>query len=588
MPSIVTVLRLLRFLGGSWRRVAVSVCVGAATIASGVGIMGASSWLISAAALHPALAELQVAIVGVRFFGISRGIFRYLERLISHDITFRLLSRLRVWFYAALEPLAPARLMQYRSGDLLSRVVADVEALEGFYVRVVSPALVALIASLGSVVFLGQFDQRLGWALLAFLAATGLAAPLLAQALGRRPGQELVACRASLYAKLVDGIQGLADLLAFGHAADWQAQVSRIGRSYGVAEQRLARITGFHSGLAGLLRDLGMWTVLTLAIIDVNAGMIPGELLAALTMIALASFEAVAPLPLAAQMLGEITASARRLFAVVDVEPEVAEREGPGLGGDRSAHIEFSHLSFAYPGSREPALAEIDFSLSQGKTIAVVGPSGSGKTTLLNVLMRFWEYHQGDIRLSGRSLKSYAPDEVRARMALVPQRPHFFNASVGDNLRLARPEASQTEMELAARQAQIHEFIVGLPHGYDTLIGERGLRLSGGERQRLAIARALLKDAPILILDEPTANLDPLTEGQVMQVIFSLMGGTTRDGYRRGILLITHRLVGLRHVDEVIVMDRGRIAERGTEPELLRAGNLYLRLLDLQNRVLAE
>ena len=580
------IFRLLRFLDGSWGQIAVSVLIGMATILSSIGLIGVSSWLISAAALHPSVAELQVAIVGVRFFGISRGVFRYLERLVSHNITFRLLSRLRTWFFQAIEPLAPARLMQHHSGDLLSRVITDVNTLENFYIRVVSPLIVAALISLGCAAYLGHFDPRMGWVLLAFLVGLGIGVPLLAHLISRKPGCELVACRASLHAQLVDGVQGLADLLAFGRAADRNNQIVQMGRAYGQVQQRMARITGFHSGLSLLLANLGMWTVLILGINAVSAGAIPGVMLGALTLIALVSFEAVQPLPLAAQMLGETSESARKLFELVDVEPEIPEPEGQLTTRGLPANIEFSNLSFTYPGTREPALKNISFDLPEGRTVAIVGPSGAGKSTLMNLLLRFWDFRTGEIRFGGHSLRIFPPDDLRAQIAVVSQRSYFFNASLRENLILGHPNASQAEIETAAQQAQIHEFITALPKGYDTYIGEQGLRLSGGERQRLAIARALLKNSPILVLDEPTDNLDPITAGQVLETLFSVARRTTRDLQSRSTLLITHRLVGLENVDEIIVLDSGQIIERGSQADLLRANGFYAHLYGLQNRIL--
>lgn len=579
------VLRLLSFLKGSWTGVFFSILIGAATIASSIGLLGTSAWLISAAALHPSIAELQVAIVGVRFFGISRGVFRYLERLISHNITFRLLSRVRTWFYQAVEPLAPARLIKYKSGDLLSRVVADVNSLDDFYVRLVSPVIVAVIISFGTTIYLGRYDPRMGWALLTFLVLHGVGIPLISGLLSHKPGHQLVAYRADLQAQLVEGVQGLAELLVFGRAADHRSRIRRLGRDYGQSERRMAWIAGFHSAVSISLINLGMLSVLILGIDNVTSGRFPGVVLAALTMMALASFEAVTPLPMAVQMLGTITESARRLFAIVDADPEVTDRETSIAVARSASELEFANLSFAYPGSQVPALENIKFSLSPGQSLAIVGPSGAGKSTLLNLLLRFWEYHSGDILLGGVSLHDHASDDVRAHLAVIPQRAYFFNASVRENLNLARADANQSEIELAARQAQIHEFIVRLPKGYDTQIGERGLRLSGGERQRLAIARALLKDSPIVILDEPTADLDPITERKVLENIFHWMRGKTRHGHRRSTMLITHRLVGLENVDEIIVLEGGKIIERGKEAELLKADGLYCHLFDLQEGI---
>ena len=578
-------LRLLTYLKGSWGLVTFSVLIGAATVASSIGLLGTSSWLISAAALHPSIADLQIAIVGVRFFGISRGIFRYLERLTSHDVTFRLLSRLRTWFYTVIEPLAPARLIHFHSGDLLSRIVADVDALEDFYIRVVSPTIIAVIISLGTTIYLGQFDPHLGWTLLAFLIALGVGVPILIDILSRKPGRELVVYRTNLQTLLIEGVQGLADLLAFGRAVDHQAEIVKAGQEYSQIQQLMAAISGFHSGLGVLLTNLGMLVVLIIGINDVVSGTIPGVMLAALTMMTLVSFEAVMPLPLAAQMLGKTFASAQRLFTIVDIEPDVVDRGEKKVQGVFSTEIEFSDLSFTYPGSQEPALKTIKARLSVGESLAIVGPSGAGKSTLMNLLLRFWEYQEGDIFLGGQSLRDFESDEVRSLIAVIPQRPYFFHASVRANLSLARADASESEIEYAARQAHIHEFITRLPRDYDTTMGEHGLRLSGGERQRLAIARAILKDAPIVIYDEPTANLDPFTEEKLLETIFQLMGGTTRDGFSRSTMLITHRLLGLENMDEIIVLDRGEIVERGTQTELLQRDGLYRGLHDLQNRM---
>jgi ABC-type multidrug transport system fused ATPase/permease subunit len=269
------------------------------------------------------------------------------------------------------------------------------------------------------------------------------------------------------------------------------------------------------------------------------------------------------------------------LFEVVDIEPVAKDDRHSATTGSRSSSIELSNITFSYPNQNIPALQDLSFSVPAGKAIAIVGPSGAGKSTVANLLLRFWDYKSGEISLGGESLKALNQEEVRKRCALVSQNSYFFNTSIRENLRLARPSLSQEEMESAARAAQIHDFISSLPKGYDTFIGEQGLRLSGGERQRLAIARVLLKDAPILILDEPTANLDLITEKQLLYTLFAVMRERTS-------LLITHRLVGLENVDEILVMEDGRVNQRGRHHELLAAGGLYRRLWDLQNQIPAE
>ena len=343
----------------------------------------------------------------------------------------------------------------------------------------------------------------------------------------------------------------------------------------------MARINGVHSALGTLFTHLGVWLVLLLVIPEVTAGNINGVMLGTFALMTLASFEAVTPLPLAAQMWNASREAAKRLFEVVDAEPAVRETGEKGLEILPSTDLQFSNFSFTYPNQITPALQNISFTVPDAKSIAIVGPSGAGKSTLANVLLRFWEYESGEIRLGGESLKTLSQDEVRKRIALVSQNSYFFNTTIRENLRLARRSVSPEEIEVAARAAQIHEFIMNLPKGYDTLIGEQGLRLSGGERQRLAIARALLKDSPVLILDEPTANLDPQTEKNVLDTLFEAMRDKTS-------LLITHRLVGLENVDKVLVLNNGQIVEQGTHAELLTHRGLYRRLWDLQNQILSD
>ncbi|HSB02900.1 MAG TPA: thiol reductant ABC exporter subunit CydC, partial [Anaerolineales bacterium] len=573
--------RLLSFLNGSWGWVALSVLLSSLTIGSSVALIGTSAWLISTAALHPSVADLGVSVVGVRFFGISRGVFRYLERLVSHNVTFRLLARLRVWFYEKLEPLAPARLMEFKSGDLLARVIGDVETLENFYVRVISPSLTAILVGLGVALFFVSYYPPIALVLVGFFLALGLVLPLLSQLASRIPGQRLVTQRADIQSQLVDGIQGLADLLAFGGGKRRLEQIASTGAAYGATQRQMARSSGFHSALGALLTNLGLWLVLFLVIPQVTAGNIKGVMLGTFALMTLASFEAVTPLPLAAQMWNASRAAAKRLFEVVEAEPGVKENREEKVESSVSANLQFTDLSFAYPSQNMPALQNITFTIPAGRSVAIVGPSGAGKSTLAHLLLRFWDYEGGDIALGGVSLKALDQDQVRERFALVSQNSYFFNTTIRENLRLARRSVRSEEMEAAASLAQIHNFIMSLPRGYDTLIGEQGLRLSGGERQRLAIARALLKEADILIFDEPTANLDPQTEKQVLETLFETMPGKTS-------LLITHRLVGLENVDEILVMDAGRIVERGTHAELLRRAGLYRRLWDLQNQILSD
>jgi len=571
-------LRLLRLLSPYSGLVALSVLFGFATIGSSIGLMATSAYLLSAAALHPSIAELQVAIVGVRFFGIARGLFRYLERYVSHQVTFHLLGRLRVTFYAALEPLAPARLMGARSGDLLARILGDIESLEGFYVRAVAPPLAAVLIGLAASAYLGSFQPVFGLALVGMLLLGGAGLPLVLRLLGQGPGRRWVQARSTLNARVVDGVRGLADLLVYGGRKYYVEMLAEADRSLVAVQDQQAALNAFQAAAGSLLANLALWVLLALAIPLVRLGELEPVFLAGIVLAALASFEAVQPLPLAAQHLESNLEAARRLYQVVDTCPEVTEpAESLPLSEDRPPEVSVRRLSFRYPSTPTAsyALKDVSFDLPAGKRLAIVGPSGAGKSTLVHLFLRFWEIQEGEILLNGQALGRYASETIRSRMAVVAQNTYLFHASLRENLLIARPEASEVELRRAIEQAHLSDFVAALPQGLDTWVGERGLRLSGGERQRLAIARALLRDAPILILDEAIAHLDSFSEEAVQSALDGLMQG-------RSSLTITHRLDRLEHMDEILVLDCGRVVERGAHRDLLAAGGLYWRMWELE------
>jgi len=556
------------------------VLLGVLTIGSSIGLMGTSAWLISTAALHPSIATLQVAIVGVRFFGILRGISRYFERLVSHSVTFKVLTELRVWFYKSLVPLAPARLLNYRSGDLLSRIISDIKSLEDFYVRSAAPPLVALAIGLGTSLFLGRYHPIFGILLGGFFFLSGFILPLLVRILARETGEKLVSERSLLTEGLVNFIQGLPDLIVYGQSEEKQNQLENINQRYNTAQLRLARISGLNEGLMILLSNLAMWLALIAAIPLIQDGEIAGVMLAALALLTLTSFEAVLPLPQAMETLSSSLKAGSRLFEVVDTGPVVVDPVNP-ISFPSHFSLEGENLSFFYPGSRQPALDEISFHLRQGETLAIVGPSGGGKSTLTNLLLRFWGDYQGKLLLGKEKipLSSLAQEALRRQISVVSQNGYLFHDTIQANIALGNPDAGDEEIITAARKARIHDLIHSLPDGYLTTIGERGQRLSAGERQRILIARAVLKDAPVFLLDEPTANLDPLTEREVLDTLFEILKNKTA-------LLVTHRLVGLSRVDQILVLSQGQIVERGTESELLSKDSLYRVMWSHQNRIL--
>lgn len=538
---------------GWW--IAAGILLGFATIGSSVGLMAVSAYLISKAAIATDVSQLSLAIAGVRLFALSRAALRYGERYVTHLATFRILTGLRVWFYRAIEPLAPARLQGTRSGDLLARIVADIETLENFYIRVVTPPLVAVLTTALAAAILGRFSLALAAALVIFLALTGVALPLASRWLSRQPAGDAVLARAELNASLADQIQGMADMLACGQEAAFQARTLQIDRQLSHLHGRLAAIRGMGNGLAALFTSLAALTILMLAIPLVVEGQIDGVFLALLPLTAIASFEAVQPLSQAFQMLESSQAAARRLFELIDAPPAVTDpasppaREGRGEQG-----LCVRELSFRYAADEPLALNRVSFDLPAGGRLGIVGASGAGKSSLVNLLLRFWDYEQGSIRLDGVELRDLPADQARAQIGVVAQQTHLFNTSIRDNLLLANPEADDEEMVAACQLAQIHQFVAGLPEGYDTLVGENGVKLSGGERQRIAIARAILKGAPLLILDEATAHLDTLTEALVWEGLEQFMAGRT-------VLVISHQPAAMAHVDQIIRLEEGQLVD---------------------------
>jgi thiol reductant ABC exporter CydC subunit len=406
------------------------------------------------------------------------------------------------------------------------------------------------------------------------LAVGATAFPWLAGRLAAAPGRRLASLRGELAARLVDGLQGLPDVLAFGREADFAAAVGAVSREAVGEQQRLTRTSALGGALAGLGADLTAVAVLSVAIPAVRAGHLDGVHLAVVALLTLAAFEAVAGLPAAWSGLALARESARRIFEATDQAPAVVEPAGPGPSGTPLA-LEVRDLGFAYPGEPRLALDGVSLRLEPGRRVAVVGPSGSGKSTLVHLLLRFWDVSPGSLLLDGEDARGWPSDRVRAAIAFAAQRAHLFTGTLRENLVLAAPGASESQLRAALAAARLGDLVARLPEGLETWIGEQGLQLSGGERQRLALARALLKPAPFLLLDEPTAHLDALTERGVMREI-------VRAGGARATLLVTHRLVGLDDFDEVIVLDRGRVVERGRAGSLAGAGGSFARLRALQ------
>jgi ATP-binding cassette subfamily C protein CydC len=572
--------RLLAFLRPFWGWVVLSVILSAATVFAGIGLLGTSADLIARAALQPGVAALQVSIVGVRFFGISRAVLRYLERLVSHSVNFRLLAQLRVWFYKRLEPLSPARLQDYRSGDVLQRAIGDIETLENFYVRVLAPPLSAILITAGMGWFVGQVDWRLGLVLAGGLLAGGAGISLLAFWIGQKAGAAYVQDRAQLNAEMVSVIQGITDLVAYSQELIVKQRVEHLLEVTSRSQRRLVLGNGLVNGLMVALTNLTLVLVLWFAIPLVEGGALEGYRLAVLAVLTLASFEAVNSLPQAAQLLRGNVESAARLFELSDQTPAVVEPVCPvKIPESQTPHLSINHLTFRYDDRSMPTLNDISLSLTPPKKIAIVGESGAGKSTIIQLLLRYWEYEKGEILLNGVDYKNLDSRNIRRFFGVVSATPYLFSATLRQNLLIARPDADEQQLLTIIERVGLKNWLDSLPNGLDTWVGEHGKLMSGGERQRLAAGRALLSNAPFILLDEPTTGLDSLSELQLMRTLFNLFR-------ERGVLWVTHRLIDMEQMDEIIVLQAGQVIERGKHNRLLAAGGIYAGLWQAQQRIL--
>ncbi|MBL8092590.1 MAG: thiol reductant ABC exporter subunit CydD [Anaerolineales bacterium] len=543
-----------------WRRMTLALLLAALTIAANVALMTTSAYLIAAAALQPPLTALSLAIVGTRAFGLARGVLRYLERLAAHDVSLRLLTRLRVWFYTALEPLWPARLVRAHTGDLVTRAVADIDTLQDAYVRLWAPPAAAVLLAAAGTISLIQIDPAL--AMIAFLGAAAVAVGLPAWGLftSHAPGAAMIASRSELQQSIVDGVQGQTDLLACNQSEAWMARVVAAQGRANQAQRRLTTLAAVQSGLTTILTHLTVLGVLARGVALAQAGRLDGVWLAPLALGTLAAFEAFVPLPAAAAALGAILAAARRVFAIVAPErrqpPAQAEPGIPAQPDDRghapALGLEIRDLTFQYPGQSRPALESVSLSLKPGERLALVGPSGSGKSTVAALLTRLWQPPPGALWVDGRDAVDLTPDELRRQISVLEQNPHVFNASLRENLLLADPIAPPDLLWSALARVGLKDFVTGLPAGLETVIGERGLGLSGGQRQRLALARLLLRPGRLIIADEPVSHLDPAGADSILADLFAAAAG-------RSLIVISHDRLRPNDYASVVHLQSGRV-----------------------------
>ncbi|MFV0369817.1 MAG: thiol reductant ABC exporter subunit CydC [Hyphomicrobiaceae bacterium] len=558
-------LRLTRLMWPVRWMMVLSIVLSLLAMLANIGLLAVSGWFIAAmglAGVAGATMNYFTPAAIIRAFAIVRTGGRYAERVISHEATFRILSGLRRWFYDRLEPLAPAALGEHSSGDLFTGIRNDIERLELVFLRIISPVVVAVLAGLIVISVLTAYHGLSAFAVGVLLIAAGLLLPVYTMRQGRWPSRELTALSSEMKSLLVDGLEGLAELQLAGRDADFRKRVVVLSERQISSERQLAKQQGAAAAAIVLAANLALFAVLLLIVPEVQDGNLASAKLPALMLLALASFDAVAPLPLAFQSLPGALHSARRLFDLADRGPLVKEPRSPHRMPTGNA-VRFENVSLSYAPGRRSVLSNVSLELAEGRRIAVVGVTGAGKSSLINLLVRFWDPSAGKITLDGVPINELGLDALRARISVQQQRPYFFSATVRDNLLIARPGATQEHIETATRAAKIHNFIASLPRGYDTFIGAHGRLLSGGEAHRLAVARALLNPAPILVLDEPTEGLDTITAAEMICGIMDF----ARD---RSILLITHRETGLLAMDEIIVLEAGQVVAKGSFDELSR------------------
>ncbi|ENT4820652.1 TPA: cysteine/glutathione ABC transporter ATP-binding protein/permease CydC [Citrobacter farmeri] len=539
------------------------------TLLASIGLLTLSGWFLSASAVAGFAGiysfNYMLPAAGVRGAAITRTAGRYFERLVSHDATFRVLQHLRIHTFSKLLPLSPAGLARYRQGELLNRIVADVDTLDHLYLRVISPLVGAFVVIMVVTIGLSVLDVTLACTLGGVMLLTLFIMPPVFYRAGKTTGQNLTHLRGQYRQQLTAWLQGQAELTIFGASDRYRAQMETTELQWHEAQRRQSELTALSQALMLLIGAVAILLMLWMASGGVGGNAQPGALIALFVFCALAAFEALAPVTGAFQHLGQVIASAVRITELTEQKPEVTF---PTDVSDVPEQVTLTlrEVSFSYPEQAQKALDSLSLQVNPGEHIAILGRTGCGKSTLLQLLTRAWDPQQGAILLNDRPIAALNEATLRKTISVVPQRVHLFSATLRDNLLLAAPDASDELLADTLRRVGLEKLLDDT--GLNSWLGEGGRQLSGGELRRLAIARALLHDASLMLLDEPTEGLDATTESQMLELLADVMREKT-------LLMVTHRLRGLARFDQIIVMDNGQIIEQGNHADLLAQQGRY-------------
>jgi thiol reductant ABC exporter CydC subunit len=531
-------------------RLALAGLLGLASAAATIGLLAGSGYVVGRAALRPGLGAIAGILAAVEVLAFLRGPLRYTERLVGHDAALRALTRWRVWLYDRLTPRVPAALAGWRSGDLLARAIDDVDALQDLYLRTLLPVAIAAGAAVVGTVAVGVI---LPWAALALGLPLAVALVVPAVVSWRRSGDdELAALSGALSAQVVDALEGTPELLAFGADGAVLDAVEELGRRADALERRHARLATGCALVIALCLAVAVTGVLALGVAAVHAHHLGQVMVAVLPLAALATFEMVPGVPVAVGRALGVRASADRLFALEEVPVPVVDPARPQDLAPGVPEIAFEDASLRYDTGLPRALDGVSLRVPAGGRVAVTGSSGAGKSSLVTALLRYWPLESGTLALGGTDVALLAQRDTRAACALADQRAQLFAGTLRANLTLARPGASDDEIDGALVAAQLRDWVATLPDGLDTPVGEDGVALSGGERRRVAVARALLAAGPVLVLDEPTSGLDPELADRLLQAVFA-------SASARSVLLVTHRAGEAARCDTTIALESGRV-----------------------------